>query len=89
MRSETKYVEILKAAVFGTEKSIEIPKERYVFPEKRQKITDELRLINYINIMYQIWKNFQNMMNIATTSKPVFKLYDCSNFSLSKTNFLC
>ena len=26
------------------------------------------------------------MMNITTTSKPVFKLYDCSNFLLSKTN---
>ena len=27
------------------------------------------------------------MMNITTTSKPVFKLYDRSNFSLSKTIF--
>ena len=34
MQSETKYVEILKAVEFGTEESIEIPKERYAFPKK-------------------------------------------------------
>lgn len=34
MQSETKYVEILKAVEFGTEESIEIPKERHAFPKK-------------------------------------------------------
>lgn len=37
MQSETKYVEILKAVEFGTEESIEIPKERYAFPKKRRQ----------------------------------------------------
>ena len=37
-----------------------IPKERYIPPEKRQQITDELGLVNYINKM-----EYQKIINLV------------------------
>ena len=49
---------------------IEIPKERYISPYKKQQIIDELRLIWY-NIIMEYQKNNNNNKLARQNTKPV------------------
>ena len=58
----------------SNEANNEIPKERYISPQERQQIIDELGLIKYYNNGIQ---KIANLINNASNPPPKFRTKNC------------